>query len=76
MQENKERDAVIQNLEDAGCSPQFVGDFLSCYDKKESGKAIKLLEEWRDELLHQVHVGEKRISCLDYLLYQIKRTGG
>ena len=74
MLEEKERDAVIQNLKDAGCSEGFVDRFLACYDKEEKEGQMKLLESWRADLLKQVHIGERKISCLDYLVYHLKKA--
>lgn len=36
MLKNKGREAVIQNLRDAGCNEKFVENFLLCYDGKDS----------------------------------------
>ena len=40
-------------------------------------KQLELLEHQREYLLGRVHTDERRISCLDYLIYQIrgKATG-
>ena len=32
------REAVIQNLEDAGCEPEMIQDFLSSFDKGQQKK--------------------------------------
>lgn len=74
MLEEKERDAVIQNLKDTGCSEGFVDRFLACYDKEEKEGQMKLLESWRADLLEQVHIGERKISCLDHLVYRLKKA--
>lgn len=74
MVEKKERDAVIQNLKDAGCSERFVDCFLVYYDKGEKEGQMKLLESWREDLLEQVHIGERKISCLDYLAYRLEKA--
>ncbi|MDO5336864.1 MAG: hypothetical protein Q4E89_05295 [Eubacteriales bacterium] len=74
MLENKQRESVIQNLKDAGCSESFVENFLICYDRQENEKQIQLLESWRRDLLHRVHKEEKKISCLDYLIYRIQKA--
>ena len=55
MAEKKGREAVIQNLKDAGCQEGFVERFLTCYDREEGEEQLKLLESWREELLNQVH---------------------
>ena len=66
------REAVIQNLEDAGCEPEMIRDFLGWFDKGQQKKQLELLEHQREDLLGRVHKEEKRISCLDYLIYQIQ----
>ena len=68
------REAVIQNLEDAGCEPEMIRDFLGWFDKGQQKKQLELLEHQREHLLGRVHKEEKRISCLDYLIYQIQRN--
>lgn len=65
--------AVMQNLEDAGCDSQTVEQFM---ELKKEGKAVEqlnLLSIHRKFLLDRVHAEEKRIDCLDYLVYQIKK---
>lgn len=71
---NKDREAVIENLKDAGCNESFVEDFLVCYDRKEKEKQLKLLEDWRKNLLHQIHKEEKKIFCLDYLIHKLQKV--
>ena len=66
------REAVIQNLEDAGCEPEMIQDFLGWFDKGQQKKQLELLEHQRENLLGRVHKEEKRISCLDYLICQIQ----
>lgn len=67
------REAVIQNLKDAGCGPDIIEDFLFYFDRNQIEKQLELLEAHRKQLLNIVHMEEKRICCLDYLVYQIKR---
>ena len=66
------REAVIQNLEDAGCEPGMIEDFLGWFEKGQQEKQLELLGHHRESLLGRVHKDEKRISCLDYLIYQIQ----
>lgn len=70
MTEN--RNAIIQNLKDAGCNKDFISDFLHYYDRAEMGMQIDLLTNWRSCLLEQVHEKERKISCLDYLIYRLQ----
>lgn len=67
------REALIQNLVDAGCKQTDIETFLRFYDCKEEEQQIRILEKQREDLLQRVHTEEKKISCLDYLLYQIQK---
>lgn len=66
------RESVIQNLEDAGCETEMIRNFLGWFDKGQKAKQLELLEHQREYLLGRVHMDERRISCLDYLIYQIQ----
>ncbi|MBR1422732.1 MAG: hypothetical protein IJ571_04740 [Ruminococcus sp.] len=66
-------DSVRQNLIDAGCDEDFISKFESCIcDTKQ---CEKLLAAHRRELLDEVHSKEDNISCLDYLVYIMKKEG-
>lgn len=67
------REAVVQNLKDAGCSIDMIENFMKCYDSENLSKQLLLLEKHRKQLLSKVHKEEKHISCLDYLVYQLKK---
>ena len=74
MEKSDSREAVIQNLKDAGCSTGIIKDFMASFDGGDVIEQITLLEGHRKQLLNKVHKEEKRISCLDYLVYQIKKN--
>ena len=63
-------DSVIQNLEDAGCDMEMVAEFMKL---GIAGNQLKLLEQHRKRLLEKVHMNEKRIDCLDYLVFQMNK---
>ncbi len=65
---------VIQNLKDAGCSPDTITCFMECLGQDDLSSPLKLMEEHRKCLLNKVHEEEKHIDCLDYLVYQIRRN--
>lgn len=67
------KEAVIQNLKDAGCAPDIVQCCIACMEQGKKNELLKRLEEHRNGLLHKVHEEEKHINCLDYLVYQIRR---
>lgn len=68
------REGLIQNLKDAGCCEKMIRDFMECFDEEDIDHQIALLELHRDDLLDNVHSEERKISCLDYLLYQIRKN--
>lgn len=67
------REAVIQNLEDAGCAPDIIECCMAYMEQGKKNELLKRLEEHRKGLLRKVHEEEKHIDCLDYLVYQIRR---
>ena len=67
------REAVIQNLKDAGCTQDIIECCMACVEQGKKRELLKRLEEHRTGLLHEVHEEEKHIDCLDYLVYQIRR---
>lgn len=67
------REAVIQNLEDAGCASDIIERCIACMEQGERNELLRRLEEHRIDLLNKVHEEQKHIDCLDYLVYQIGR---
>ena len=74
MIKTESRKAVVQNLEDAGCNCERIEDFLGWYDEGKKEKQLEVLEHQRRDLLERILREERRISCLDYLIYQIQGT--
>ena len=66
--------ALLDNLEDAGCDSQFMECFLALEQSRQYREQLKLLSNHRRQLLDRLHREERRIDCLDYLVYQIERT--
>lgn len=66
------KEDVVQNLIDAGCSPDTIQCFMDHFDKGDWKYQLSLLEEHRKSILCKVHEEEKQIDCLDYLVYRIK----
>lgn len=62
---------VLQNLKDAGCTDEMVEKFMTLQDNNEEQR-IRLLSNHRKHLLEKLHREEKRIDCLDYLIFQMQ----
>lgn len=63
---------VLQNLKDAGCTDEMVEKFMALQDSEDEEQQIRFLSGHRKHLLEKLHREEKRIDCLDYLLYQMQ----
>ena len=68
------RSELLQNLHDAGCTPETITGFMRCVETGEAKKGLKLLEQQRRELLNGIHEGQRKLDCLDYLVYQMRKN--
>lgn len=64
---------IRQNLIDAGCDDQLIQSYMTAMQENDRHKCTRLLEGWRRALLDEIHGGEKRLDCLDYLRYQLQK---
>lgn len=65
--------AIIQNLIDAGCEEDFIAEFMKDFRAENISKNLKLLATHRRLLLDNLHKEQKRIDCLDYLVYKMTK---
>ncbi len=70
----KQEQDVVTKLVDAGCDNELIDQFIDLLKngKKEAG--LSLLAKHRRYLLDCYHADQKKIDCLDYLLYQMNRN--
>ena len=64
-----------ENLKDAGCDLDTIRRCETLAQDEKKGELIRLLSLHRRALLDAVHENERRIDCLDYLIYQIEKQG-
>lgn len=62
---------ILQNLKDAGCKEDMIQKYSS---KTSSREQLSVLEFYREGLLDEIHVLQKRLDCLDYLIFQLRKT--
>lgn len=74
MSNDQDQERTIQNMKDAGCSEDTINRFLLCYQADDVKGELKVLSHHRQNLLDQIHKGQKEIDCLDYLVYQIEKS--
>ena len=64
--------ALLQNLQDAGCGEGLITQFLTLYQAGQYPQSFALLAQHRRTLLQRCREAERRIACLDYLVYQME----
>ena len=62
---------LLRALQDAGCTEEAAAALLA--DAGDPRRLLELLARRRAALLDEVHRCEKKIDCLDYLVYRIKQ---
>lgn len=65
---------IRQNLLDAGCDQQTTDSCMACFCEGNMAKMLPVLEKHRRALLEELHKEQKRIDCLDYLVYTIEKN--
>ena len=70
-QRNQE-ESLIQNLKDAGCKPNMIELFMSCHRQNRISEQLRILAKQRGLLLDHIHDEQRRLDCLDHLIYQLK----
>lgn len=70
---NRTPSQIAQNLKDAGCTDEVIQIFLVDLEQGKTTEGMKLLEHHRRQLLVGLHLWQKKIDCLDYLIYQMKK---
>ena len=67
------REAVLQNLKDAGCTPDIIARFMTCQDAGKTKDSLRVLATHRAALLDEVHASQARLDCLNYLIYKLRK---
>ena len=68
------KEALVQNLQDAGCNKKVIDEFLGLFSKNEKDKIFDLLSKHRITLLKSLHKNQKEIDNLDYLILDLKKN--
>ena len=74
MPEASDKQAILrENLKDAGCDPDMIRRCEVLAQSEKQGELMQTLSQHRRALLDAVHENERRIDCLDYLVYQLEK---
>ena len=69
MKTDANSSGIRRNLSDAGCNAATADKFMALHDEGKTGEQIRLLKTHRAALLKKVRDNQKRIDCLDYLIF-------
>ena len=64
---------LYQNLVDAGCGEKGITVCMDYAQRGEWKKLLPMLTRHKKALLEQVHTSEKKIDCLDFLIYRLNK---
>lgn len=67
------RAILMQNLMDAGCDSRTVCMCMRLAKEQRREPLLQALAKQKEALLDIVHQNQRRIDCLDFLVYQIER---
>jgi len=80
MPEVSDTEGILrQNLIDAGCDQKIIQRCMDLVQGKKTAEMKRILARHKQTLLDTVHAEQKKIDCLDYLIYKIdkdQRRGG
>lgn len=65
---------IFQNLIDAGCDDSFAEEYTRLILDGKMQSVLNTLGKHRKHLLDDVHTNQKRIDCLDHLIYKIEKS--
>lgn len=71
--ESKEKVSIQENLKDAGCNSTMINCFFELQVAGKITEQLQLLAKHRRELLNTVHEKQKKLDCLDHLIFEIKK---
>ena len=66
--------AIEQNLKDAGVDVMVIREFMYGIDRGISMKEILPLKKYRMKLVDELDERERKLRCLDYLLFQVRKS--
>lgn len=66
--EQSHRVDTAENLRDAGCGEEFISRFLELERESDEKAQLAALAKYRRSLLEDVHICQKKLDVLDYLI--------
>ena len=74
MDETNNEFLMRRNLTDAGFPESEIARIISLLEEGRETAVHRILAQHRTDLLNTVHENQKRIDCLDYLVYDMNNN--
>lgn len=68
------RNTILQNLKDADCNQELINKFFQLGESGKLSEQLRLLSVHRKNLLNKLHLNQKQIDYLDYLIYSLEQN--
>lgn len=74
MQKRRQsNDNLTDILKDAGCDEALEKQLIVLKQTGQTDEFLRLLAKHKTNLLADLHTSQKRIDCLDFLVYKTKK---
>lgn len=67
------RGILAENLLDAGCGEELIRQVEALMAAGRKRECLELLTRRRWQLLECCHAEQKRLDCMDYLIYKLEK---
>ncbi len=64
---------ILQNLKDADCDYDLIAKFFELDKDNKIKEQLKLLSRHRSKLLNFLHDSQRKLDCLDFLIFNMKQ---
>lgn len=63
---------IYQNLKDAGCEASLIEEFFELQKTGQKKDLLNLLAIHKSQLIKRLYENQKKIDCLDFLIFSLK----
>lgn len=67
------KNILYENLMDAGCDAELAKQVIAFLNAGQLKEGLSLLSKHRKAVLDCCHAEQKKIDCLDYLIYRLNK---
>ncbi len=70
---NSEAQRFYQNLVDIGFEEEIISRCVLLRERGRRKELLRTLQSGRRDLLNHIHAEQKKLDCLDYLVYSLNK---